>query len=47
MMYEPRATLPQLRQMQFSRKTKILVKVGLCVASEIVCFGYFYSVSLE
>jgi len=40
-MYEPRATLLQLSLMDFSRKTKIVVQVGLCVASEIACFGYF------
>lgn len=39
MMYEPRATLLQLRQTDFSRKTKIVVEVGLYVASEIACFG--------
>jgi hypothetical protein len=27
--------------MDFSRKTKIVVEFGLCVASQIACFGVF------
>ena len=39
--FEPRATLLQLRQMDFSRKTKIVVELGLCVASEVARSGFF------